>query len=535
VTASFSVNPVTGTSSVLTLTVGASVTPDVYNNLDVRGAASGLTDVTTPLTLTVTAVAGSYTMALSGSAQSIAQGANANTIVTLTRTNFTGGVTLSATGLPTGVTAAFAPNPATANTSTLTLTVGATVTAGVYNLTIVGAATGLANVTTPLALTVTSSGTGGAVTLDYSACTGTNTPVWVAYQDGGGGWTHVAGTGNVYHFTISSGKGAFAAVTVSSGVYTTTVNYFSQAEFVAGGPACTTPSGNTVTGTVSNPPVGSVVTVSLGRSSGQLTAQHTFTLSNVANGSQTLVAYKGNPGAPAATDATFIGRGVIIPGSPVVNIDFSTAATVQSSTFTVAGGTIGDAFITSMALLPTSACIVNSLYSVQGTYTSASSTQYGISAAQQSATDFHRFTAEDVSGSDNASSNRLITVTFQPFTAQSVTLPAALPVGTLTTLSGGIGVRRQIALTLPADYSALGFSYTDAAGNVSSLFASALYLGGSAVTLGLPDFSAAGGYLATYGAGSGTLSTALFALGSSGAVCTQGATTKVAIRTGTTN
>ncbi|HYK82879.1 MAG TPA: hypothetical protein VEU55_07010 [Gemmatimonadales bacterium] len=379
---------------------------------------------------------------------------------------------------------------------------------------------------------------GGAVTLDYSACTATNVPVWVASQDGSGGWTHVTGTGNVYHFTISSGKGAFAVVTVRSGIYTTSVNYFSEPELVAGGPACPTPSGSTVSGVVSNRPAVGVTTISIGSQTSVVNpATGAYQLSNVASGVQTLLAYSQNPNAPGATGAAALVPGVVVsPGaSTVVNIDFTTAHNLQSATFTIAGGTTGDSLITSMAYLTPAACAAHPLYSVRGTYTSASLTQYGISAAQEGATDFHRVTAQDASGSGSASSNRLITVTFQPFAAQSLTLPAALPAGTISPLSGGIGVRRQITLTLPADYSAFGFTYTDAAGNATSLFASALYLGGSAVTLGMPDFSAAGGYLATYGAGSGTLTTSIVASGGSGAECTPGATTKVALRTGTTN
>jgi hypothetical protein len=379
-------------------------------------------------------------------------------------------------------------------------------------------------------------GSGSAVTLDYSACTATNIPAWVAYQDGSGAWTAVSGTGNVYHFTISSGSGAFAVVTVKSGVYTTTVNYFSQAELAAGGPACPTLSGSTVTGTVTNRPAGRVITVSMGSQTSVVNSgTGVYQLINVANGAQTLVAYSQSPTAPGATGAAVIMPSVVVSASTVVNVDFATAQSLQSATFTVTAGTTGDSLFTSMAYVTPSACIVNPLYSVRGTYTSASSTQYGISAAQAGAMDFHRLTAQDASGSGNSSSNRQITVTFQPFAAQSITLPAALPAGTISALSGGIGVRRQIALTLPADYSAFGFTYTDAAGNSTRLFASALYLGGSAVTLGMPDFSAAGGYLATYGPGSGTLTTSISASGGSGAACTQGATTKAAVRTGTTN
>lgn len=378
---------------------------------------------------------------------------------------------------------------------------------------------------------------GDTVKLDYSSCAPASMPVWLAEQDGNGAWTHVTGTGNVYTFTISAPKAAFAVVTVKSGIYTTTVNYFSHTELVAlSGSVCPAPGGSSVSGTVSNRPTAGVMTVSIGSQMTVVSGVGAYQLSNVASGTQTVVAYSQNPAAPGSSGAAAILRSVAVsPGPNTVNVDFATAAALQSATFMVTGGSTGHTFITSMAYLTPTACSVHPLYSMQGAYGSASTTQYGISAALDAASDFHRFTAEDDSGTGNASSNRRITVTFQPFATQSMALPAAVPAGTITPLSGGIGVRRQIALTLPADYASFRFTYADAAGNSTSLTASAQYLGGSAVTLGVPDFSAAGGYLATYGAGSGTLTTSIVASGESGAACTQGATTKVAVRTGTSN
>jgi hypothetical protein len=84
----------------------------------------------------------------------VVQGGNGASTVTVAPLNgFTGNVTLAASGLPNGVTAAFVPNPTTA-TSTLTLTASATATPGTVALTIVGTSGGSAGSTT-LFLTVT--------------------------------------------------------------------------------------------------------------------------------------------------------------------------------------------------------------------------------------------------------------------------------------------------------------------------------------------------------------------------------------------
>jgi hypothetical protein len=87
----------------------------------------------------------------------ISQGNQGTSTITVVPSNgFSGSVTLSASGLPSGVTAAFVPNPTT-STSTLTLTASATAATGNSTVTITGTS-GSLNPTTTLTLTVTASG-----------------------------------------------------------------------------------------------------------------------------------------------------------------------------------------------------------------------------------------------------------------------------------------------------------------------------------------------------------------------------------------
>src|SRR3989449_742353 len=153
-TGSFNPAAPTGTSSTVTLSVGAAVAPGVYN-LTVDGTATA-GNRSTPLTLTVSA-APDYTLSLSPATLTIAQGATGPTTVTITRTNFTGAVTLSLANAPTGITGSFNPAAPTGTSSTLTVSVGAAVAAGTYNLTVDG--TGApGNRSTPLTLTVSPPG-----------------------------------------------------------------------------------------------------------------------------------------------------------------------------------------------------------------------------------------------------------------------------------------------------------------------------------------------------------------------------------------
>jgi Pro-kumamolisin, activation domain len=118
VTASFNPTSTTGTST-LTLTASSSATTGPAT-VTVTGTSGSLT-ATTTISLTVTPPP-NFTLSASPTTLSVAQGGNHTSTITVEPTNgFTGSVTLAASGLPTGVTAAFGTNPTT-GTSVLTLT-----------------------------------------------------------------------------------------------------------------------------------------------------------------------------------------------------------------------------------------------------------------------------------------------------------------------------------------------------------------------------------------------------------------------------
>jgi aminopeptidase S len=97
-----------------------------------------------------------FTISASPTSASVTQGSSTTDSITITPQNgFSGAVSLSATGLPAGVTASF--NPSTTNgsptTSTLTLTASSTATTGTATVTITGVSGSLAHTTT-VSLTV---------------------------------------------------------------------------------------------------------------------------------------------------------------------------------------------------------------------------------------------------------------------------------------------------------------------------------------------------------------------------------------------
>jgi subtilase family serine protease len=134
-------------SSTMSIAVASTTATGTYT-ITVAGTGGGITQTAT-VALTVTAVAaGNFTLSASPTSLTITRSSHGTTTITIHPTNgFAGSVTLSASGLGTGVTAAFSPNPAT-GASTLTLTASSTATTGTRTVTITGVSGSLSHTTT---------------------------------------------------------------------------------------------------------------------------------------------------------------------------------------------------------------------------------------------------------------------------------------------------------------------------------------------------------------------------------------------------
>jgi uncharacterized membrane protein len=125
------------TTSTLTVQTTASTAPGTYT-VTVTGKSGG-TSHTTTVSLVIPKPDFSITAA--PSSQTAFVGGSTSYTVSLARSGgFTGAVTLSASGLPSGVTASFDPGApgSSQTTSTMTVNVGSSTTPGTYTLTITG-------------------------------------------------------------------------------------------------------------------------------------------------------------------------------------------------------------------------------------------------------------------------------------------------------------------------------------------------------------------------------------------------------------
>jgi uncharacterized membrane protein len=154
VTASFSPTSISSTaSSTVTLPVTTSATAGNYS-VTITGTGGGITQAT-PLALTVAVP--TFTLASSAPSASVLMGSPASITLTRSASNgFAAVVTLSASGLPKGVTATFSPTSIAGSgsgTSTLTLTEGAGAAAGTSTVTVTATGQSVTKTVT-IALTV---------------------------------------------------------------------------------------------------------------------------------------------------------------------------------------------------------------------------------------------------------------------------------------------------------------------------------------------------------------------------------------------
>jgi len=182
VTATFGTNPTTSTS-VVTFTASSTATTGT-STVTITGTSGTLTHTAT-ISLTINAVATpDFALSASPSSLTVKQGTSGTSTVTDTPSGgFTGSVTLSASGLPAGVTATFGTNPTT-STSVVTFTASSTATVGTSTVTITGTSGTLTH-TTSVALTISSSATAQQLIVNPGFETGTATP-----------WTLTAGVLN---------------------------------------------------------------------------------------------------------------------------------------------------------------------------------------------------------------------------------------------------------------------------------------------------------------------------------------------------
>jgi subtilase family serine protease len=292
-----------------------------------------------------------FSLSAAPSSVTITQGgAGGTSTITITPTDaFSGSVTLAASGLPTGVTAAFGTNPAT-TTSVLTLTASGTATIGTATVTITGTSGSLTH-TTAVSLTVNAP-PNFSLSADPSSVSIT--------QGGPSGMSTIliVGTGGFSGSITLAATGLPTGVTALIGTNPATIT--SVVTFTASGSATTGPATVTITGTsgslVRTATISLTVTpppnFTLSASTSKLEvfrmfhASVTITIApvNGFDGSVSLVAsgvpagsvaaFETNPATSTST-MTFMEEGTVVSGTYPVTVTGTSGGLTHTVTFNV--------------------------------------------------------------------------------------------------------------------------------------------------------------------------------------------------------
>jgi hypothetical protein len=345
VTASFQPAQLSGSEQTSTLTLTAALTAAAATaTVQVRGTASGVTEqaATHALTVTPAPPAGPFAMSLSVTSF-LAQSPDilpVSPTLTVTRdAGFTGPVTLSVTGGPPTLIAAFTPTNLTGDTASL-LIINGGASNGTYNLTIRAVAAGQGERTLTLPVTVASPSTGA---VQWRVCTSAG-PVWLAaIREANGQWRRIVpsrSTDNsvVFAFDVTQPTTSLAMVTPDSGGYRTTFYHYTAAQMTArAANSCALypqVSTRAVTGTFTGVPAGSMALAGMGwwfgsaSGSGTGTASQPYSLTNLPPGPLDLIAFRVTFGGSVtgAVDRGIIRRGIDLPpGSAPAPLDFTAA------------------------------------------------------------------------------------------------------------------------------------------------------------------------------------------------------------------
>jgi glucuronoarabinoxylan endo-1,4-beta-xylanase len=306
----------------------------------------------------------SFTLAPSASTPSVTQGKTATDSINVTDVDgFIGRVTLAASGLPSGVTAAFGTNPTTGS-SLLTLTASATATAGTSTITITGTS-GSLKATTSISLTVISSSCAPTAITPYiqvngaawqetaTASVASGSTVNLGPQPLGGTWNWTGPGG----FTSTSREIDGIPLTVGTDAFVATYTNSNS---------CKSTETFTITVTGSVPsftlvPSASSVSVTQGSST---TDTITVTDLNGFKGSVNLVA----SGLPSGVTMTFGTNPTT--GSSLLTLVASSTATIENSKVTISGtsGTLTASATIALTVNPKttgSACTIDYVISPQ--------------------------------------------------------------------------------------------------------------------------------------------------------------------------
>jgi uncharacterized membrane protein len=386
-TVSFNPNPIPAPgsgSSTMTITVGASTPTGTYP-ITVTGNGGGIQQNTT-VTLTVTAPP-NFTISASPASLSVQQGnQGTSTITTTISGGFNSAITLSASGMPSGMTVSFNPNPIPApgsGSSTMTITVGASTPLGTYPITVTGNGGGIQqNTTVTLTVTAPPNFTISASPASLSVQQGNQgtSTITTAISGGFNSAITLSASGMPSGTTVSFNPNPIPAPGSGSSTMTITVGASTP---LGTYPITVTGNGGgiqqntTVTLTVTAPP-NFTISASPASLSIQQGNQGTSTITTAISGGFNSAITLSASGAPSGTTVSFAPNPIPAPGSGsstmTITVGASTALGTYPITVTGNGGGIQQNTTVTLTVAGSSITLDGNVHGVQDNGLSSSTT-----------------------------------------------------------------------------------------------------------------------------------------------------------------
>ena len=359
--------------------------------------------------------------------------------------------------------------------------------------------------------------------LDF--CSGADTPVFIALQNEGQGWTRLNPDGNgTITFRATNKVGLAFVYQTGTSSYFTDVLYTTRDELEPlANAACPESFGAKIlNGSVASVSGAASADITMGSDYTQVTPPpSTFTLSGLVSSPLDLVASRSDfvlgvyvPNRVIVRRSVNLNSGATIPA-----LDFSaTEALAPTATLATITGYANSDNTSVLVDFSTATTPFHPLFTRTG-LSSNTVTIYGIPGSLTQPGDAHVLTVRGLSSTGN--SYRVSEQYYRDAVDRFVTLGAALNAPAVTTIPGTGPLRLSTSLQAQTDYPSFANATHSQSGHVFSVTGTAAYFGGVPATwvLDVPDLSAVNGFSTSYGLLSGA-STTSYAEAYSGTLAT---------------
>lgn len=484
-------------SAQLNITAAGTAVPG-SSVLTVRATGDGIAERTLSIDLTITAT-GSFALGFLEPSVTVAQGGGGSATILVSRfNNNAGNVTLTASGVPAGVTAAISSSPTTASSARIDFTADGTAATGSYAVSLAASSPGFPDQSASFTLVVSAPPPTAALTIPFCA---NDLPAWFAYRNEGYRWQRLLPTGNAFTFNATD---RVTVAFVFPNTTRTQFNVFSstRAELAASNDRDCAGATN-LSGSVTGLGAGQSARIVMGAKSASVTTSGgTYALANVNDRPLDLVATRGTVSGTYFTPDRMIVRRSLdsTSGATIPVLDFAGAESFApaATTLTLTGIQTAD-----QVEMQNTFWTATATFGVAQTalVTGGAATLYSAPAGVQIAGDLHELYVDAFTQTSSSIIGHSYVAYYGAPANRTDALGPVLGTPTVNTVAVTPYARMRGRITSQPEYdTSIRFGYfqqpATGPGRLIVVAVSAAYLGGRPATwdVVIPDFGSIAGF-----------------------------------------